>query len=76
MRIYVHFDMCENGVLRDTHATVLISSGIPVTTTSKRLGHTTPATTTKVYAHTIASVNAKAAEFMDSILPVMPAAYK
>ena len=59
--------------LRHTHATILISSGVPITTAAKRLGHTTAATTTKVYAHTIASVDAKAAEFMDSILPVMPA---
>ena len=56
--------------LRHTHATILIESGVPVTTTAKRLGHSTPATTTKVYAHTIASMDARAAEFFDSILPI------
>ena len=56
--------------LRHTHATILIESGVPVTTTAKRLGHSTPATTTKVYAHTIASMDAKAAEFFDTILPI------
>ena len=49
---------------------ILIESGVPVTTTAKRLGHSTPATTTKVYAHTIASMDAKAAEFFDTILPI------
>ena len=45
--------MCENGVLRHTHATILIESGVPVTTTAKRLGHSTPATTVNTpYGHT------------------------
>ena len=56
--------------LRHTHATILIESGVSLTTTAKRLGHVNAAVTSAFYAHTIASMDAKAAEHFDNILPV------
>ena len=55
--------------LRHTAASILISSGIPITTTAKRLGHSTSATTANIYAHAIASADAAAASVMESVLP-------
>ncbi len=55
--------------LRHTNASLLISSGVPITTTAKRLGHTTSATTSKIYAHAINSADAMAATAIESILP-------
>ena len=58
--------------LRHTCATIMISSGVPITTTAKRLGHSTSATTTKIYAHAIASADAATAQIIQSILPIRP----
>lgn len=55
--------------LRHTNASLMISSGVPITTTAKRLGHTTSATTSKIYAHAINSADAMAATAIESILP-------
>ncbi len=55
--------------LRHTNASLMISSGVPITTTAKRLGHTTSATTSKIYAHAISSADAMAATTIESILP-------
>ena len=46
-----------------------VSTGVPITTTAKRLGHTTSATTSKIYAHAINSADAMAATAIESILP-------
>ena len=54
--------------LRHTNATLQIANGIPITTIAKRLGHTTPATTTKVYAHAIRSADEAAAETLQNLL--------
>ena len=62
--------------LRHTSATILISSGIPITATSKRLGHTTAATTVKIYAHAIASADAAAATAIETVLPLPGALWK
>ena len=56
--------------LRHTNASIMISSGVPITTTAKRLGHSTSATTSRVYAHAIASVDAMTADVIQSILPL------
>lgn len=56
--------------LRHTCASIMISSGVPITTTAKRLGHSTSATTTKIYAHAIASADAATAQIIQSILPI------
>lgn len=53
--------------LRHTNASIMISRGVPITTAAKRLGHTTPATTTKIYAHEIASMDAKTAEMINDL---------
>lgn len=53
--------------LRHTNATLLINSGVPITTISSRLGHANPSTTTKIYTHAIQSADAKAADALDNI---------
>lgn len=54
--------------LRHTNATLQIANNVPVTTVADRLGHTTPATTTKIYSHAIQSSNAAAAEALENLL--------
>ena len=54
--------------LRHTNATLQIANGVPVTTVSHRLGHATPATTTRIYAHAIKSADEAAAETLQDIL--------
>lgn len=56
--------------LRHTNASIMILNGVPITTTAKRLGHSTSATTSKVYAHAIATADAISAEIIQSILPL------
>lgn len=56
--------------LRHTNASLMISSGVPITTTAKRLGHSTSATTSRIYVHTIASADAAAANMLQSVLPI------
>lgn len=52
--------------LRHTYASLLISDGVPVTVISHQLGHSQTSTTTNIYAHVIASAEAKAQETIDS----------
>ncbi len=56
--------------LRHTCASIMIMRGVPITTTAKRLGHSTSATTSKIYAHAIASVDAATAEMLQTVLPL------
>lgn len=56
--------------LRHTNASIMISNGVPITTTAKRLGHSTSATTSKIYAHAIASADAATAQVIQSVLPI------
>ena len=53
--------------LRHTNATIQIANNVPLTTVAGRLGHATPATTTKIYSHEIKSADAAAAEMLDDI---------
>ena len=53
--------------LRHTNATLMINSGIPLTTIAARLGHADPTTTSKIYIHAIQSADAAAAEQLDMI---------
>ena len=53
--------------LRHTNATLMINSGIPLTTIAARLGHADPTTTSKIYIHAIRSADAAAAEQLDLI---------
>ncbi len=57
--------------LRHTNASIMISSReTPITTISQRLGHSSPDTTMKVYAHPIEDANVHATETLDRILNV------
>ncbi len=53
--------------LRHTNATLMIAEGIPITTVSKRLGHSNSVTTGRVYAHSIQSVDEAAAEKLENL---------
>lgn len=53
--------------LRHTHATWLIASGVPVSTVSKRLGHSKPSVTMDIYDHAMAGDDDRAALVMDSL---------
>ena len=39
--------------LRHTHATLLLTAGVPINAVSQRLGHSTPVITLKVYGHVL-----------------------
>ena len=54
--------------LRHTNASLLIANGVNITTVSKRLGHATTATTTKIYAHAIQSADEAASDTLQNIL--------
>ena len=60
--------------LRHTNATLMINSGIPLTTIAARLGHADPTTTSKIYVHAIQSADAAAAEQLDLIFTKRQAA--
>ena len=54
--------------LRHTHASLMIANGVNIVTVSKRLGHSTPVTTSNIYAHAIKSADEKASDtFGDKI---------
>ena len=54
--------------LRHTHASILIANGVNIPTVSRRLGHSSVATTTKVYLHAIQSADEIASEVIDDKL--------
>lgn len=54
--------------LRHTHATLAIANGVAVTTVAGQLGHASPTTTMKIYAHAIQSAQAAAADVMEQLL--------
>ncbi len=54
--------------LRHTNATLNIANGVAVTTVAGQLGHANATTTAKIYAHSIKSAQAAAAEMMDTLL--------
>jgi len=59
--------------LRHTNITLLIAAGIPIPTVSKRAGHSNTGTTTSIYAHTIKTLDAMAAEVLEDIFtPATP----
>lgn len=53
--------------LRHTNATLQLAAGVPITTVSKRLGHSNTATTGRVYAHAIKSADDNAADKLDDL---------
>jgi integrase len=54
--------------LRHTHASQLIDQGVDIVTISKRLGHTKPDVTLRVYAHLFQKDDAKAAAAINAAL--------
>jgi integrase len=54
--------------LRHTHASQLIAAGVDVVTISKRLGHSNPSITLKVYAHLFANDDRKATAAINEAL--------
>ena len=71
---WFHRFMTENDLpyvsihgLRHTNATLMIFQGMPLTTAADRLGHSTSATTAKIYVHPIAEASARAAEYFDDL---------
>ncbi len=54
--------------LRHTHATLLIAEGVSIPTVSRRLGHSSIATTSKIYVHAIQSADEIASDVIDDKL--------
>jgi integrase len=52
--------------LRHSHASELLSDGVPLPAVSKRLGHADVYTTAKVYAHALPKDDTTAAEMWDA----------
>ena len=51
--------------LRHTYATLMIADGVPLVVVSQQLGHAQASTTANIYAHAIASAQARAAQTFD-----------
>ena len=51
--------------LRHTYASLMIADGAPLVVVSKQLGHAQTSTTANIYAHAIASAQAKAMQTLD-----------
>lgn len=66
--------------LRHTYASLMIADGTPLVVVSHQLGHAQASTTANIYAHVIASAEARAAQtfdkFNDLIAPELPAQKK
>ena len=54
--------------LRHTHASALIAAGVDIVTISRRLGHSSPAITLRVYSHLFADTDTTAADAIDKVL--------
>lgn len=56
--------------LRHTHGSQLLSNGVSLPAVSRRLGHSSPAVTARVYSHALSADEEGAAEVWDSIVSV------
>ena len=54
--------------LRHTHASELISNGVPITTVAKRLGHANASVTLSIYAHALEADELAAAKVWDDAM--------
>jgi integrase len=54
--------------LRHTHASILLASGLPVLTVSKRLGHSKASMTLDIYGHLLPNADDAAAKIMEGML--------
>ena len=57
--------------LRHTYASLMIADGVPLVVVSSQLGHAQPSTTANIYAHVIASAEARAAQTFDKFADVI-----
>jgi integrase len=57
--------------LRHTHASALIDAGVDIVTISKRLGHSKPDITLRVYSHLFRNDDSKAAEAINAMAGLM-----
>lgn len=54
--------------LRHTHVSQLIASGLDIVTVSRRIGHSNPTVTLKVYAHLFGNTDERAASIVEAAL--------
>lgn len=59
---------CAIHSLRHFHASLLIDSGVDLTTVSRELGHSTVSTTANIYSHQLELAQAKTSEVMSAAL--------
>lgn len=57
--------------LRHTFASLQIADGVPLVAVSRQLGHAKPSTTSDIYAHVIAEVEAQADKTFDRFADVL-----
>jgi integrase len=62
--------------LRHTHASELLSSGVPIATVAKRLGHANANVTLSIYAHAIEADERAAAKIWDDAMASVIEAHK
>ena len=67
-RIYVHFDMCENGVLRHSCASILLANGVSMKAIQEWLGHSTFNVTANFYSHLEYKSQIESAETIAKVL--------
>jgi integrase len=53
---------------RHTHGSNLLSTGVPLPTVSKRLGHSSPRITAEIYSHALPSDEIAAADAWDRLM--------
>jgi integrase len=58
--------------LRHTHASLLLSAGVPVKVVSERLGHATVSITLEIYAHTMPGMQSEAAARFAELVGARP----
>lgn len=56
--------------IRHSHATYLLSIGVPLQDVSRRLGHSEPATTLKIYTHNSLAQDEKITDYMGITMSV------
>ena len=62
--------------LRHTHASDLLSSGVPIPTVAKRLGHANANVTLSIYAHALEADELAAAKVWDDAMVSVIEAHK
>ena len=60
--------------LRHTHASTLLSAGVPIANVAKRLGHRDAYTTAKIYQHALPDTDQDVAATWDKLMAEKPTA--